>query len=160
MATKTPKAKGSTEVRSRGFVFVINPQPDRTDGRYGVTLAETNGRPEHSRTVGTVPPERLEAARAALVDALRDSGHPTTVLSATRKKPIGLDEVAGVRAALALNAITGVSKPGRTAALLDGISRLSDEECFYWYAATIGAGLETPAGRRRLKALRIFLAQE
>jgi hypothetical protein len=157
MATKTT---GKTEVRSRGFEFVIDPQPGRTDGRYGVTLAETNGRPEHTRTVGAVPPERLEAARPALVDALSDSGHPATVLSVTRKKPILLDEVAGVRAALALNVITGVSKPGRTTALLDGISRLSDEECFYWYAATIGAGLDTPPGRRRLKALRIFLAQE
>lgn len=157
MATKTT---GKTEVRSRGFEFVIDPRPDRTDGRYGVTLAETNGRPEYARTVGAVSPERLEAARPALVDALRDSGHPPTSLSATRRKPIGLDEVAGVRAALALNVIAGVSKPGRTTALLDGVSRLSDEECFYWYAASIGAGLDTLTGRRRLKALRIFLAQE
>lgn len=159
MANKT-KPPAPARGSARGFEFVIDRQPERTDGRYGVTLVETNGRPENTRTVGALPPKRLETARPALIDALRGSGHAATVLSVTRKKPIGLSEAAGVRAALALNVITGVTKPGRTAALLDGISRLSDEECFYWYAATIGAGLDSPAGRRRLKALRIFLAQE
>jgi hypothetical protein len=145
---------------TREFKFVVNPQPDRTDGRYGITLAQTNGRPGNTRPVGAVPPDRLEAARPALVDALRASGHANTVLSSTRRKPVPLTEAAGVRAALAVNAIAGITKPGRTAGLLDGISRLSDEECFYWYAATIGAGTDSPVGRRRMKALRIFLAQE
>jgi hypothetical protein len=40
-----------------------------------------------------------------------------------------------------------------------GISRLSTEECFYWYAHTLGASDQSVA-RRRLKALRIFLAEE
>lgn len=154
-ATKQKTATSST----RGFEFHIDPS-GRTDGRYQLTLAETNGRPENTRAVGTVPADRLDAARPALTDALRASGHAATVLSATRKKPVRLDEVAGVRAALAVNVIAGVSKPGRTSALLDGVSRLSDEECFYWYAATVGAGPDSPTGRRRLKALRIFLAQE
>jgi hypothetical protein len=146
--------------RVRGFTFVIEPQPDRDDGRYRLALVETNGRPDNTRQVGAVPPDRLEAARPALADALRASGHAATVLSASRRKPVPLTEAAGVRAALALNVIAGVTKPGRTGALLDGLARLSDEECFYWYAATIGTGADTPTGRRRLKALRIFLAQE
>lgn len=106
-----------------------------------------------------MPADRLDAAQPALADALRTSGHQRTALKATRKAPLALDEEAGVRAALALAAISGITKPGRTSRLLDGISRLSNEECFYWYAHTLGATDATVA-RRRLKALRIFLAEE
>jgi hypothetical protein len=94
-----------------------------------------------------------------LAEALRTSGQAKTTLKPTRKAPVELAEEAGVRAALALAVIHGVTKPGRTARLLDGVSRLSNEECFYWYAHTIGTSDPT-VGRRRLKALRIFLAEE
>ena len=156
---RTTKKATTPTGRARGFEFRVD-TGRRSDGRYLLTLAETNSRPENTRTVGTVPPERLDAARPAIADALRTSGHQATALSGARKKPLSLDEAAGVRAALAVNVIFGVTKPGRTTALLDGVSRLSDEECFYWYAATIGAGADGPVGRRRLKALRIFLAPE
>lgn len=152
-------ADPTTGQRARGFQLTVERDEDRTDGRYGVTLHETNGRPENTRQVASLPTDRLEATRPALVDALKASGHATTVLSASRKKPIGLSEDAGVRAALALNVIGGVTKPGRTSRLLDGISRLSDEECFYWYAHTVG-NPDPAVSRRRTKALRIFLAQE
>jgi hypothetical protein len=79
------------------------------------------------------------------------------VLAPTRKQPIDLDEMAGVRLALALNVVHGITKPGRTRALLDGVARLSDEECLYWYAACCAG---TPTDQRRTKALRIYLAAE
>jgi hypothetical protein len=145
--------------RVRGFEFVIDRDSDRTDGRYDLALNETNGSPGTGRQVGHVPADRLDAARPALTDALRASGHAATILGPTRRKPVRLSEDAGVRAALAVNVIAGVTKPGRTSRLLDGVSRLSDEECFYWYAHTIGTSDRT-VGRRRLKALRIFLAEE
>ena len=152
-------ATTDTNRRVRGFELTIDHEPDRTDGRYNLALHETNGRTDNTRQVAVLPADRLDTARPALIDALKASGHPVTVLSATRKKPIGLSEDAGVRAALALNVIAGVTKPGRTSRLLDGISRLSDEECFYWYAHTVG-NPDPAVGRRRTKALRIFLAQE
>jgi hypothetical protein len=144
---------------ARGFELVIERDEDRTDGRYALALNQTNGLPANTRQVGHIPADRLDVARPALTDALRASGHATATLGPTRKKPVILTEDAGVRAALAVNVIAGVSKPGRTSRLLDGISRLSDEECFYWYAHTIGER-DPAVARRRLKALRIFLAQE
>jgi hypothetical protein len=144
--------------RRRGFELAVTSE-QRRDGRYAVTLVETNGRPENRREVARVAPERLDAAQPALADALRTSGHPRTALKATRKTPLLLEEESGVRAALALAVINGVTKPGRTTRLLDGMARLSNEECFYWYAHTLGTA-DTTVGRRRLKALRIFLAQE
>lgn len=148
----------SATTSARGFRLVVHPS-ERPDGRYAVSVEETNGRPENSREVARVAPERLDAAAAALVDGLRTSRQPATALKATLKRPVALAEDAGVRLALALHVLTGVSKPGRTSRLLDGISRLSDEECFYWYAHTIGTG-DSATRRRRLKALRIFLAEE
>lgn len=154
MVTK-PKARPE---RRRGFELLVTSK-QRRDGRYDVTLIETNGRPENRREVARVAADRLDAAQPALADALRTSGHPRSALKTTRKTPLPLDEEAGVRGALALAAIAGITKPGRTSRLLDRISRLSNEECFYWYAHTLGTADPTVA-RRRLKALRIFLAEE
>ena len=143
----------------RGFELVVNRDPDRRDGRYAIDLIETNGHVDNRRIVARLPADRLDAAQPALAEALRASRQAKTALKPTRKTPVELTEEAGVRAALALAAIHGVTKPGRTARLLDGVSRLSNEECFYWYAHTIGTTDPTVA-RRRLKALRIFLAEE
>ena len=143
----------------RGFELVVHRDELRTDGRYGIDLVETNGHVENRRTVARLPADRLDAAQPALAEALRTSKQPKTALASTRKTPVELTEETGVRAALALAVIHKITKPGRTARLLDGVSRLSNEECFYWYAHTVGATDQTVA-RRRLKALRIFLAEE
>ena len=148
-----------TKQHRRGFELVIQRDENRRDGRYDIDLVETNGRADNRRIVARLAADRLDAAQPALAEALRTSGQAKTALKPTRKTPVELAEEAGVRAALALAAISGVTKPGRTSRLLDGVSRLSNEECFYWYAHTIGTADQTTA-RRRLKAFRIFLAEE
>jgi hypothetical protein len=155
--TLAPKPKAATS--TRGFELTVDPGSQQADGTYTVTIWQTNGRPDNRREITRIPADRLAAAQPALADALRTSGHHRTALTATRKKPIALTEDAGVRAALAAATITGITKPGRTPRLLDGIARLSTEECFYWYAHTLGTS-DPAQGRRRLKALRIFLADE
>lgn len=148
----------SATMSARGFRLVVHAS-ERADGRYAVSVEETNGRAENTREVARVAADRLDAAASAIADALRTSRQPSTALKATLRKPVALAEDAGVRLALALHVLEGVSKPGRTARLVDGIARLSDEECFYWYAHTVGTS-DSATRRRRLKALRIFLAQE
>lgn len=143
----------------RGFELVVERDRERGDGRYGIVVAETNGVAKNRRTVIRLPAERLDAAQPALAEALRSSRHPRTALKVTLTEPLPLNEEAGVRLALAIAAILGVNKPGRTTKLLDGVSRLSTEECFYWYAHTLGVS-DHSTSRRRLKALRIFLAEE
>jgi hypothetical protein len=143
---------------TRGFQLIVH-AVERMDGRYVVTVRETNGARDNARKVARLPAERLDAGHGPLADALRASKQAGTALKGTRRTPVLLAEDAGVRVALALNVISGVTKPGRTSRLLDGISRLSDEECFYWYAQTVGAR-DDATRRRRFKALRIFLAEE
>ena len=143
---------------TRGFQLIVHPA-ERMDGRYAISVRETNGTRDKPREVARLPAERLDAGHGPLADALRASKQAGAALKGTRTTPVLLAEDAGVRVTLALNVISGVTKPGRTSRLLDGISRLSDEECFYWYAQTVGAG-DDATRRRRFKALRIFLAKE
>lgn len=144
---------------TRGFALTVHPDQARGDGHYAVALHETNGHPEARRQVARLPAHRLELASDALADALRTSKHPRTALKPTRRTPLALTEDAGVRLALAVNVVQGLSKPRRATRLLHALARLSDEECFYWYAHTLGTA-DPSVSRRRLKALRIFLAEE
>ena len=143
----------------RGFELVVRRNPEESDGRFSVTVFEIDGRAEHRREVARVGAERLDLAQPALLEALRSSGKPRTALKVTQIDPVPLDEDAGVRIALVLAVISGISKPGRCTKLLNGVSRLSSEESFYWYAHTLGSR-DLATSRRRLKALRIFLAEE
>lgn len=144
---------------ARGFQLTVHPNPTGGDGRFAVALTETNGRNDYTREVARLPADRLEVAGDALADALRASRQPRTALTATRRNPIALADDAGVRLALTVNAIHGITKPRRATQLLRAVGRMSDEECFYWYAHTIGA-TDPATRRRRFKALRIFLAEE
>jgi hypothetical protein len=147
-------AKKPASPGHRGFTLEVEPTDD---GRFGLRLHETNGWPNHARPVARLPADRYPRVSDAVVAALTASAKQPRVLAPTRKQPIYLDETAGVRLALALNVVHGVTKPGRTRTLLDGVARLSDEECLYWYAACC-AGAATD--QRRTKALRIYLAAE
>lgn len=152
----TSATKTSTKVEAARAFRMRLADPDGR-GRYQVTVEEVNGHPDRVREVASVSPERLQFALPALNDAVKASGYAPSVLSPTRRSPIALDETAGVRLTLALTAIHRVTKSGRPQALLDGIARLSDEECFYWYAHVAP---HQQYSTRRAKALRIFLARE
>jgi len=129
------------------------------DGTYGVTVEAIQPGQGATETVARIGANRLTLATGALSDAVVASGDKRTVLKATRKTPIPLDEAAGVRVALALQAIDRVSKTSRVSRLLESVARLSDEECFYWYAHTIACE-DRSTQMRRLKAFRLFLTSE
>lgn len=154
MPASTRTTRSPAKAGHRGFRLEVEPA---TEGTFGLRLHETNGSPEHARPVAHLPAARYSRVSDAVVAALAASGKQPRVLAPTRKQPIDLDETAGVRLALALNVVHGITKPGRTRALLDALARLSDEECLYWYA---GCCAGTPTDQRRIKALRIYLAAE
>jgi hypothetical protein len=154
MPASTRTSRKPAKPGHRGFRLEVEPA---ADGAFGLRLHETNGRPEHARPVAHLPAGRYSRVSDAVTGALAASGKQPRALAVSRKQPIDLEEIAGVRLALALNVVHGVTKPGRTRALLDGLVRLSDEECLYWYAACC-AGSRTD--QRRTKALRIYLAAE
>ena len=154
MPASTRTARKPARPGHRGFRLEVEPAGE---GTFGLRLHETNGRPDHARPVAHLPAARYSRVSDAVVAALKASGKQPRVLAPTRQQPIDLDEMDGVRLALAFNVVHGITKPGRTRALLDAVARLADEECLYWYAACCAGG---PADQRRTKALRIYLAAE
>ncbi len=123
---------------------------------FSVALYETNGSPAHAPAlVAELDARRTARAMPAILDALRASGRPPGVLSVDRLKPIGLDEAAGVRLALAMLATGPVAKPARAADMLAAVGGLTTEEAYYWYAKCVG-----PEAARMRRALRVFLAEE
>ena len=136
---------------TRGFRLVVEPEDTDT---YSLRLEETNGTPNAASTAALLPADRLTPYLGAVRTALTESGHKLTVLGPGRRKPINLDEPAGVRLALTVNAGAPLTKPSRRSAVIEGVAAMSDEEAYYWYAkATRSSG-----GRRALRALRILLA--
>jgi hypothetical protein len=144
--TKTP-------VTHRGFRLQV--ERANTD-TYGLRLEETNGTPEHTAVAARLGPDRLPPFLGALSAALRESGHPLTIVGPTRSKPIPLGEAAAVRFALAINAAAPLARPLRRLAVLEGVAAMSDEEAYYWYAKTT----RTDRGPRALRALRVLLADD
>lgn len=140
-------------VANRGFRLTI----ERADtDTYGLTLEETNGAPEHTNVAARLAPDRLAPFLSPLRAALRESGHPQTIVGPARSAPVMLAEPAGVRLALAINAAAPLNRPNRRQSVLEGVSAMSDEEAYYWYAKTTRPG----TGTRALRALRILLADD
>lgn len=143
----------------RTFRLTVRPAPTRSGegDRYGVRLEEAyaDGERTLAATVASATPLQTARVLDALVAAVRTSGHPAGVLSLSTHKPIPLDEAAGVRLALAMLAAQPVSKPDRVRRIVAGVSSMSIEETYYWYAKAVG-----PDGDRVRRALRLFLAEE
>ena len=137
----------------RGFLLQVEPVDTDT---YGLRLEETNGLPEHTTVVAHLGPDRLTPFLGALRTALRDSGHPATIVGPTRRKPVPLGEAAAVRFALAVNAAAPLTRPLRRLTVIEGVTAMSDEEAYYWYAKT----RRPESGPRALRALRILLADD
>ena len=158
-AVRSPSALTSVKAGVRAFRLTLQPAPARAGegDRYGIQLEEAYADEDRTlaATVATATPLQASRVLDALVAAVRASGHQAGVLSASRKKAIPLEESAGVRLALALLATQPISKPERVRRIVAGVSSMSTEETYYWYAKTVG-----PDADRVRRALRLFLAEE
>jgi len=158
-SAQSARVSGLHKAGIRTFRLTVQPTPARAGegDRYGVRLEEeyANGDRTLADVVATAAPLHTARVLDALVAAVHASGHQAGVLSVSRRKPIHLDEAAGVRLALTLLAAQPVSKPDRIRRIVAGVSAMSTEETYYWYAKVVG-----PAAKRVQRALRIFLAEE
>jgi len=137
----------------RGFLLVV--QPVDTDS-YGLLIEETNSLPEHTTVAAHLTADQLTPFLCALRVALHDSGHSPTIVGPSRRKAVPLNEAAAIRFVLAVNAAAPLTRPIRRLTVIEGVSAMSDEEAYYWYAKTTRKN----SGRRALRALRILLADD
>jgi hypothetical protein len=136
--------------------FRITVVPGKNDS-YGLVLEETYGESGNALAapVVTTTPAQTGRITDAVYAAARSSGHSPSVLAFTRRTPIRIDEVDGVRLALILLTTQPIAKHARVRAIVAGINAMSVEETYYWYSKCIG----TESSRAR-KALRTLLADD
>ncbi|WP_144377048.1 DUF7680 family protein [Rhodococcus pyridinivorans] len=134
--------------------FRITVVPGRAD-TFGLVLDETYGEDDSalSARVTSTGPAQVGRITDAVFAAVRGSGHAPSVLAFTRKKPIRIHEVEGVRLALILLTTAPITKHARVREIVAGINAMSIEETYYWYSKCIGA-----ESSRARKALRILLS--
>jgi hypothetical protein len=138
--------------KKTGRVFTLCVQP--AEDSFGLTVQQANG--HGTIAVATVPASDLTRYLPTVNAALKDSGHKPTVLGSARGKPIPLNEAAGVRLVLGIQAAAPLKRTARAFSVLNGVSTMSDEEAYYWHAKTS----HPEAGTRALRALRILLADD
>ncbi|MCK6210516.1 hypothetical protein KZX45_08170 [Georgenia sp. EYE_87] len=145
-ATKTDTARA----------FRLTLTPGRGD-TYGLVIEETYGDNGHTLATKVLTTTAAQTGRVvdAVLTAVRTSGHSTTALAFNRKRPIRLNEAAGVRLTLTLMATQPITKHERIRAVVAGVNAMSVEETYYWYAKCFG-----PGGGRARKALRVLLADD
>lgn len=138
----------------RGFRLIVNPSERDT---YGVTLDEVYGYDGDALAHSVVTATATQTGRVldAILTALRDNHVKPSSLAFDRVTPIALDEATGVRLALVLITTQPIAKHDRVRALVTGVSAMSVEESYYWYAKCLG-----PESNRARKALRTLLADD
>jgi hypothetical protein len=114
-------------------------------------MADGDDRPEFD---ARVDPGRVPLISDSVAWALSASRVPRTALGPQRRRPIALDEAAGVRLALVVIGAGPLAKRSRVAQLEGGVAAMSVEEAYYWYAKCVG--VEASRARR---ALRLLLAE-
>ena len=107
---------GPSEKR-RGFRLKVI----QSDGdSYGLSIAETNGHPDHTNLVATVRPTDLARLNETVQAVLRASKKPVTSIGPSRQKPVEIDEAPGVRLALTALAVEPVRRRDRSREIVDG----------------------------------------
>ncbi|MEI8173665.1 MAG: hypothetical protein WCH07_09310 [Deltaproteobacteria bacterium] len=121
-------------------------------GEMALEISEKDNRPKAIRIWG-LP---LKVMTETLLNILKKQGYRPTELSVKRKAPFLLNEAPGVRLALLFFALKPMSKPGRMEEIVTGITAMSDEEAYYWYAKCVNGSY----AKRSRKSLRVLLAEE
>jgi len=140
------------------FQLVIEPQ---SNNEFRLTMMQSlyqnaNEKPQtKNERIATLWGLPLHFAQQTIIDALKKNGYAPSNLNPKRKEPFYLSEDTGIRLSLLFWAIKPLRKISRIEAIIDGISRMSNEEACYWFAKCAS---DYPVQARQ--ALRILLAGE
>lgn len=149
----TARTRQPAPEKRRGFRVTVT---DSDGSVYGLTIAETNGHADHTRTVAVIRPADLSRLTDTVQATLRASKKPATTISPSRKQPVDIDEAPGVRLTLTALGIEPLRRRDRVREVIEGIAAMSDEEAYYWYAKAT----HPDTGKRALRALRLLLADD
>lgn len=109
------------------------------DGWKAVKLAQLRG-------------SRLQSVISVIRDALGESKDPHRPVTGTGRGEVLIPETTGVKLALAFVGVEELQRVDRMRELARGVSSMSTEECYYWYAKC-----RSPNSPNGVRALRVLL---
>jgi len=141
----------------QNFILQVKPLPDND---YQLTIYQVpyqlKGQfPQTPEKIETLSGWRLRAVRPAILDVLKKNGYDPATLKPERRAYYEVKEINGVKLGLIFQAIKPLQKIQRVDEICQGISRMSDEEAYYWFAKS-----QNGTRHRALRALRILLSEE
>jgi len=95
---------------------------------------------------------RLQSVIPVVRDALGESDTAHKPVTGTGRGEVLLPEATGVKLALAFTGVEDLQRVDRMRELARGVSRMSTEECYYWYAKC-----RSPNSPNGVQALRVLL---
>ena len=154
----TGQARTRSKRNVRPFTVTLNDEIPRIV--VSQRNAETNGAgPQGNlQRVVTLEGRRASQYLPLTMDLLGKAGADVVRLGDNHGGRVQLAEDRGARLALTLACVAPVRKPSRAALIRAGISEMSNEEVYYWYARMASEFKQN--GNNALKALRILLAGE
>lgn len=95
---------------------------------------------------------RLQSVVSVIRETLRDSDIPHKPVTGTGRGEVLVPETTGVELALAFVGVEDLRRVDRMRELARGVSSMSTEECYYWYAKC-----RSPNSPNGVQALRVLL---
>lgn len=83
---------------------------------------------------GSIDGLALSSAWDIVLDILRANNHKPATVKTNKKRCLKLNEESGVRLSLLFKAIASLSDLDHIRSLQQGITAMSDEEAYYWFA--------------------------
>jgi hypothetical protein len=102
--------------------------------------------------VARLDPIRVRTLQDVVREAIEDTPGESSEVLTGGTGFVFLPETAGVRLAVAFRGVKPLQRIDRMRSLARGVARMSDEECYYWYAKC-----RSPTSPNGEKALRVLL---
>ncbi|MFD1635309.1 DUF7680 family protein (plasmid) [Haloplanus ruber] len=102
--------------------------------------------------VARLDPTRVRALQDVVREAIEETPAETSEVLHGGEGFVFLPESAGIRLAVAFRGVKPLQRIDRMRSLARGVARMSDEECYYWYAKC-----RSPSSPNGEKALRVLL---
>lgn len=94
---------------------------------------------------------QLRAVLPLMRETLADANHEESTVLSSGNSDVFLSETPGVRLTLGFRGVKPIRRVDRMRALCRGVARMSDQECYYWYAKCRAPS--SPSGEKALRTL-------
>lgn len=102
--------------------------------------------------IGQLRGARLQAVLSVVREALNEAEQSHDPITTTGDGEVFVPEVSGVRLSLAFLGVKQIQRVDKIREMVRGISRMSTEECYYWYAKC-----RSPNSPNGVQSLRVLL---